>query len=73
MIECYRCDNRVVLDTAFIYRLKTAMAQLSSGLVDHAVKYKIDQYQMPVLAEVASVMRIIDTIPIGRRPAPITQ
>ena len=61
-MECPRCRNLKVVDPFFIEEAKKAFVKLTAELVIFADENKIDHKKMPVLTEVAKVIRIIEML-----------
>lgn len=59
---CPRCDGMVVVDPVFLESAKTACANFMVELIKFANKHKIDHNDMPVLTELATIIREIESL-----------
>lgn len=57
---CPRCHDRKVIDPLFLQEAKNSFIKLMAELVLFAHANKIDHRKMPVLTEVATVIRIME-------------
>ena len=59
---CPRCNGQHIVDPMFLEETKKACADLMVELVIFAKKHKLDHNNMPVLTEVARVIRELQSL-----------
>lgn len=59
---CPRCDGMKIVDPAFLEETKGACANFMVELIKFAKKHKIDYTEMPILTELATVIREIENL-----------